>query len=115
MQDGRIRDTSKGMLTGHSDRLGMRSKGREGSGMTGSGDAEPCPPIPQLPTSLRLFSPHGVLQWGCDSSMELPPLNILLLQRRALSPPLPSPPLPSVQAQAQPLAPLEPVPSSAGR
>ena len=83
--------------------------------MTRSGDAEPCPPIPQPPTSLRLFCPHGLLQWGCDPSLESLPLNVLLLQRRAPSPPLPSPPLPSVQAQAQPLAPLEPVPSSAGR
>ena len=61
--------------------------------MTRSGDAEPCPPIPQPPTSLRLFCPHGLLQWGCDPSLESLPLNVLLLQRRAPSPPLPSPPL----------------------
>ena len=43
MQGGRISDASKGTVTGHGDRLGMRSEGREGSGMTGSGGAEPSP------------------------------------------------------------------------
>lgn len=61
VQGGRVRDASEGTATGHGDRLGTGSEGREGPGMTGAGALSP-PPSPQPPTGLRLFCPYGLLQ-----------------------------------------------------